>query len=93
MVPVGSGLPLLPLTETVTVNGCAEVMTEEAGMTVTVGVVAVEVALIFSLAMRAFPDRDFTVSWNAPAVTGKSYDTADPVTYTLPELSRANPLA
>jgi hypothetical protein len=46
-----------------------------------------------SLATKAFPDRDLTVAWNAPPVTGKSYDTADPATYTLPESSRANALA
>ena len=36
--PVGVGLPLPPFTETVTVSGCAVVMLEADGVTVTVGV-------------------------------------------------------
>ena len=93
-VPVGVRLPLPPLTATVTVMGAAEVIVAGAGVKVTVGVVTtVEAAPIFSLAIKAFPSREFTVVWNAAAVTGKSKDTADPVTYTFPLLSRANAVA
>ena len=34
--PVGAGLPLPPLTATVTINGCAVLMLDEEGVTVTV---------------------------------------------------------
>jgi hypothetical protein len=37
--PVGVGLPLPPLTPTVTVRGCAVVMLDDDGVTVTVGVI------------------------------------------------------
>src|SRR5208337_2445275 len=89
-VPVGVGLPPPPLTETVTATACADVIVDEAGVTVTVGVVVVEVALIFNLTTNGFTNQEVSVVWNAPAVTGKSNDWADPVTYTLPELSTTN---
>jgi hypothetical protein len=38
-VPVGLELPVPPLTATATVRGCAVVMLEEDGVTVTVGVI------------------------------------------------------
>jgi hypothetical protein len=38
--PVGVGLPLPPLTATVTINACAVVMLGAPGVTVTVGVLA-----------------------------------------------------
>jgi hypothetical protein len=37
--PVGVGLPLPPLTATITVKACAVVMLDAEGVTVTVGVV------------------------------------------------------
>ena len=37
--PVGVGLPVPPFTETVTARGCAVVMLEAEGVTVTAGVV------------------------------------------------------
>ena len=43
--PVGVGLPLPPFTTTVTERGCTVVMLEEAGVTVTVGVIFVALKL------------------------------------------------
>jgi hypothetical protein len=43
--PVGVGLPLPPLTETVTVKACAVVMLDEDGVTTTVGVVFTRVTV------------------------------------------------
>jgi hypothetical protein len=51
-----------------------------------------EVAVMFSSATNPLPP-DGIVVRKAPRVTGKSADVAAPATYTLPELSRANPLA
>jgi hypothetical protein len=44
--PVGVGLPLPPFTETVTVRGCAVVMLDVDGVTVTVGVVLAGVVTV-----------------------------------------------
>jgi hypothetical protein len=44
--PVGVGLPVPPFTETVTVSGCAVVMLDAEGVTVTVGVVLAGVVTV-----------------------------------------------
>jgi hypothetical protein len=45
-VPVGVGLPVPPLTETVTVSGWAVVMLDAVGVSVTVGVVLAGVVTV-----------------------------------------------
>jgi hypothetical protein len=47
---VGVGLPVPPLTVTVTVNVCAVVMLDEPGVTITVGVVLFTVRLTVAIA-------------------------------------------
>jgi hypothetical protein len=52
-VPVGVGLPLPPLTATVTARLCAVVMLDAAGVTVTVGIVFVGVFTVTAAAPDA----------------------------------------